>query len=83
MPLSEPLYLSWWVFRLGTALTYKSDTVPLLVHTCSGKGMGGLRTGTFSSNLGLMLLKQLTQSVSVCIPSLKMGAATRPMSVYL
>lgn len=83
MPLSEPLYLSWWVFRLGTALTYKSDTVPLLVHTCSGKGMGGLRMGAFSSDLGLMLLKQLTQSLSVCIRFLKMGAATRPTSVYL
>ena len=83
MPLSEPLYLSWWVFRLGTALAYKSDTVPLLVHTCSGKGMGRLRTGVFSSDLGFMLLKQLSQSLSVCISSLKMGATTRPMSVYL
>lgn len=83
MLLSEPLYLSWRVFCLGTALTYKSDTVPLLVHTCLGKGMGGLRTGAFSLDLGLMLLKQLTQSLSVCIPPLKMGAATGPMSECL
>ena len=63
--LSETLYLSWQVFCLGTALTYKSDTVPLLVHTCSGKGLGGLRTGAFSSDLGLMLLKQLSNLLRV------------------
>lgn len=62
---------------MGTALTYKSDTVPLLVHTCSGKGMGGLRTGAFSSDLGLMLLKQLTQSLKCLHPFSENGGCNK------